>query len=372
MRQGCNLQNLSLYFDLPNPSIFTNYEPGIKNLRNLHSLHSFTDKYEFLSMLSIICNNIIEYNIIIGKSNEINPISDIIKLQPLEKIFIEFSYSNITKKFIQKIIKALEFRSKTLKKLVFKYLDFQSIELSFITKLECLKHLDFQYCSGLEQKHCKTLSKKKSQINYFSLWYNYDDVYDDVKLINGTKTMIDYVAGESLRRLDLNVVTLEIIREIKESCPNITFLHIKIEEEFQDSVSSVISLICDLSSLKILNIQADNYTHSIIRILGDCLRSVESLYLSFFVDLISFEYFTINCKANLKNWIIPRDISYFDNNTKGFLECVSNYQKVHNSLKKLGVRDREIDKEELKIIINYLMNQGVNVVSETSIALEMF
>ncbi|RIA83961.1 hypothetical protein C1645_833017 [Glomus cerebriforme] len=288
-------------------------------------------------MLSIICNNIIEYNIIIEESNGINPLSDIIKLQPLEKIFIEFSYSNITKKFIPKIIKALEFRSKTLKKLVFKYLNLQSIELSFITKLECLKHLDFQYCNGLEQKNCKTLSKKKSQINYFSLWYNYDYVYDDVKIINGTKTMIDYVA-----------------------------------EELRDSVTSVISLICELSSLKILNIQANNYTHSIIRILGDCLRSVESLYLSFCVDLISFEYFTINCKANLKNLIIPQDISYFDNNTKGFLECVSNYQKVHNSLKKLGVRDREIGNEELKIIIKYLMNQGVNVVPETSIAIEMF
>ncbi|RIA84916.1 hypothetical protein C1645_831577 [Glomus cerebriforme] len=90
-------------------------------------------------------------------------------------------------------------------------------------------------------------------------------------------------------------------------------------------------------------------------------RSVEYLVLYLFVDLPSFEYFVNNCKANLKKWMIPKDITIFKSNIKGFLACVNNYQKVHNSLKVLGVCKKEFDDDAMEITTS-LMSQGVNIV----------
>ena len=100
----------------------------------------------------------------------------------------------------------------------------------------------------------------------------------------------------------------------------------------------------------------------LLKILGDHLTSVECLSFSFgtyYGDLclLSFKYFTDNCKANLKKWRIGLY-------SKDFLLYVNNYQKVHNSLKVLGLyKLNEIDwsNNELEII-DSLKNQGVDIV----------
>jgi hypothetical protein len=391
MRQGSNLQEFNLklyqidYIDLPKFSIFTTFKPGITNLRSLkmekmekldinlkyHDELICKNAIELLTMIPKFCNKVINCELSVDNLNEnfINPFLDIIRSQPLEKILIYISRLSNLGENTQKILNSLEFRSDTLKKLLFEHLDFQKIDLSFMTSLERIEKIEFIHCKGFVLEHCEVLSKKKFQFKELKFWhdglYNFYDIrFDRYSVeLNIVKTIIGYFCGESLLKLSLNVITMEIINAIKEYCPNIFFLHILIisPEPFRDPI---IPLICDLSSLKTLHIQTKTYIFdsvSLAKVLGDFLTSVEYLFFDFFIDLFSFEYFTNNCKANLKKWIIiPNDNSL----RKDYLSCVDNYQRVHNSLKVLGINklltfdwtDEEIE------VVDSLKNQGVDVV----------
>ncbi|CAG8437896.1 11553_t:CDS:2 [Rhizophagus irregularis] len=309
MRKGSNLQEFVLfinsrnyYIDLPKFSIFTIYKPGITNLTSL-SIEVYFDlvdddkRYqntiEFLSNVSKFCNCIINCEFWISNlSNALTkPFLDIIKLQPLERILIDTYTDNyIEKENVEKVIHALEFRSKTLKQLLFRSLDFQLIDLSFLSKLEYLENLEFVQCRDL-----------------------------------------------------------------------------------------IIPIICHFNLLKTLKIEIyDGVVNivNLVEILADHLLFVEYLILDFNIDLSSFQYFIINCKANFKKWIIYID----NNNRKDYLLHVNNYQKIHNSLKILGInkfynRDFDWTNDELEVI-GYLKDQGktsfvdtfaVNIAKESDI-----
>ena len=160
MRQGSNLQELvianlidfdnSFVTGLSNFSIFNTYKPGITNLRSLNigiipgrNGTSYQNIVEFLSSLSQFCNGIVDCELRIYGLNKYSTFTesllDIIMLQPLERITMTIDKGDIAKNFTN----ALEFRSKTLKELSLKYFDFQQIDLSFISKLECLEQLNF-------------------------------------------------------------------------------------------------------------------------------------------------------------------------------------------------------------------------------------
>jgi hypothetical protein len=173
--------------------------------------------------------------------------------------------------------------------------------------------------------------------------------------------MINFLCGETLLKLSLSISIPETIKAVKESCPNIIFLHVKIDSTVH--LDQMIRPICELSALKILDIETRYYdeVHKglLMKILGDQLTSVECLSFSFgyyYGDLLSFKYFTDNCKANLKKW----RIGFY---SKDLLLYVNNYQKVHNSLKVLGIdyTMSDLANEELEIV-DSLKNQGVDIV----------
>ncbi|CAB4437749.1 unnamed protein product [Rhizophagus irregularis] len=438
IRQGSNLKELNLrvfqsdfYIDLPKFSIFdnnnnnnnnneeedddnnnnknnnnnnnnnNNYYPGIKNLRSLKidiDLESNDDKYqntmEFLKSIHKSCNNIINCNLLIYKLNYnfVKEFVNIIKSQPLKRISI---YTNFLEQHKKEIIYALEYRSNTLRELIFIYMDFKNIDLSSLTKLENLEKLEFDNCEGFTYEHCNIFSKKKFQLKEFKLWhddldviYDSDNVYDQLGInLNVIVGMIITLGGVSLLKLSLNIITSETIKAVKDSCPKINFLHMRLISS--KHLNSIIPLICDLSLLKILHIQMDpdeimngnnnnnnngnngnngnnnnnnhNGSNQLVEILGDHLITVEYLYLNVDVCLSSFKYFTNNSKVNLKKWIIPYDESL----RKDYLICVNNYQKIHNSLKVLGIDESEDgfcwNDEELEII-DSLKSQGIDVV----------
>src|ERR1043165_4818310 len=158
MRQDSNLQELKLnghcilvirfmsYF-LPKALIFKTYKPGITNLRSIHidldSGIQHQKTIEFLNMLPKFCNGIVKLNLKV-ESIDVQPFLDIIKSQPLEKMVID--NHNGTKENINKIVCALESRSETLKKLEFCDLNFQEVDLSSISRLECLVRIKFEHC----------------------------------------------------------------------------------------------------------------------------------------------------------------------------------------------------------------------------------
>ena len=97
--------------------------------------------------------------------------------------------------------------------------------------------------------------------------------------------------------------------------------------------------------------------------MGNYLTSVEFLFLDVCIDLQPFKYFANKCKANLKKWIIVIDDKPL---RKDYLIYVNDFQKVHHSLKVLGIKQRNEmgswTNEELEII-DLLKNQGVDIVS---------
>ncbi|GBC09528.1 hypothetical protein RclHR1_08950006 [Rhizophagus clarus] len=389
IRQGLNLQEFDICIDNKIDMLFVKdlvQHEGITNLRTLHlglKVNKIKRKNDnvshtktFLTQLPILCQKIVNLNLYIHKLNIhfVSLISYLIKSQPLERIYI---YNRSSKVNVNEIIYAFMLRSKTLKMLSFQFMNLEKIDLSFILKLECLEMLEFSNCVDFElYQHCDVFNNnfqlKELRLLHNNLYRGFNDVNIRLDVI---KTMINSLCGRSLCKLTLNIVTLGIIKVIKESCPNISYLNILIIPElFQDSI---ILNICYLSSLKILVIKKTtncDIDNTIAKILGDKLTNVEHLYLGLSIDLLSFEYFTINCKADLKKLGFVTD-EYNSDVDKSFLKdyliCLSNYNKVHKSLKILDINGAwtlysgKIDwrSEELEIVTS-LENQGVQLISE--------
>lgn len=381
IRQGLNLQEFDLCIDNKVDMLFLEdlaQDERITNLRILHLGLNVSKKKRnninihyamtFLIVIPLICHNIIEFNLYIHKLNIhcVSLISYIIKSQPLERMTI---HMKSLRKNAKEIIHALTFRSKTLKILTFTFMNLEKLDLSFVLKLELLEKLKFTNCKGfVSYQHCDVLSKKL-QLKVFTLLHcgfrgginsNCNITFDVVK------TMIGSLSGESLNKLTLNVITPEIIKIVKESCPNINYLNISIKSEnFHDSM---ILNICDISSLRILILHnsCSDIVNTVVKILGDNLTYVEQLFLGCFIDLPSFEYFTNNCKANLKKLSLETDYK-IESYPKEHLLCISNYQKIHKSLEILefkGVATINNDivwsSEELEIVTS-LENQGIQL-----------
>ncbi|GBC06259.1 hypothetical protein RclHR1_06710009 [Rhizophagus clarus] len=366
MRAGSNLKEFVIFldfgtFDLPTISIFTTYTPGITNLKSLKveiindSLTcQITNTIKFLNTIPKVCNGIIKLKIWIFRASSeiITPILDIIKSQPINNISITSIHNmdNISKI----IIHSSKFRSKTLKRLTFDRISFKSIDLLLLSKLRFLEYLKFFYCKSFTIKHCDDLSKKEFHLKGLTWLHHFDD-HDLFHVI----AMINSLCNETLIELYSNVATIETIKIVKKSCPNINYLRVDIRILWY----SMVSLICDLKSLRTLDMRVEiGVNQDLLKFLGDYLIFVKNL--SFIFDLYSddllncFDYFTSNCKANLKKL----SINLHDNNPlrKDFLKCIDNYQKVHNSLKVLEIKQYEFHwSNEEREIVKSLENQGV-------------
>ena len=167
MRQGSNLQELNLspyndgFIDTPRFSTLITYNPGITNLKSLsielgrikNSENKHQNVIEFISKVSKCCNGIINCEIssldvlsnisnmhLSSISLVADSLADIVKSQPLERIVLD-GYG--MDENVKKIVYALEFRTKTLKDLIFNGIKFKDVSLSFMSKLERLERLEF-------------------------------------------------------------------------------------------------------------------------------------------------------------------------------------------------------------------------------------
>src|ERR1043165_3997643 len=131
--------------------------------------------------------------------------------------------------------------------------------------------------------HYEVLSKKRLCFKELSFYAMSSNVIE---------ALFNSLHSEALLKLNLSDITPKIAKEIKETCPRIGSLNIRICSE--QLLDSIIPPICELSSLKFLYI-SNPYNTSIVRMLGDCLTSIECLYLNNHISLLSFEYFIINC-----------------------------------------------------------------------------
>jgi hypothetical protein len=371
MRAESNLKDFVIFmdlgsYDLPNISTFTTYNPGITNLKTL-KLEIINDSIrrqnsiELLSKISKVCNEINNFQIWADQSISkiMLPILDIIKLQPIKSIYIHYNSINNMGDISKFIIFTSKFRSETLKRLIFYRMSFKYIDFSLISKLKYLEYLEIYHGNDFTEKHCEDLSKKEFNLIGLTWLHNFTK-NDTIHVI----VMINLLCNGRLVELHSNVTTLETVNTIKKSCPNIRLLRVKILGTFWHSM---IPLISELTSLKspVVQVEIEVNNHSLLKFLGDSLSSIESLtfnFDSYSVNLpLYFEYFTSNCKANLKKLSIGLH-NLYDNNLLRihFLKCVSNYQRVHQSLKVLEIKQYDIhwSSEEEKIIKS-LENQGI-------------
>jgi hypothetical protein len=324
------------------------------------------NEIEFLSMLFKYCNEIVKCQLSINNfiGVDIKPLLDMIMLQPLEKLSIVVGEFDPKKKGDAKeFVEALKFRSGTLKKLTLYGFEFNKhINLSLISQLERLERLKFVDCGGLTKQN---YDKGEFRLREFELSHDSYGGNDDKKS-KAAKKLINSFCGETLLKLSLNVVTLESVQTVKESCPNLK--HLRVDVDTEEPLDLIIQLICSLKSLKILHIETGDYSESgsILKLLGDHLVFVECLILEMYIDR-TVEYFAVNCKAKLKMWGMLAGDVY---SRKYCLQWAYNFQLSRGSLKMLGIEVGEFDceeeydwsREELRIMA-LLKNQGVDVVS---------
>jgi len=169
--------------------------------------------------------------------------------------------------------------------------------------------------------------------------------------------------------LSLNVVTLESVQTVKESCPNLKHLRVDVDTE-EPSLDLIIQLICSLKSLKILHIETVDYSvsGSILNLLGNHLVFVECLILGMYIDeTVEFSAWNF-CKAELKMWAMLSANVY---SRRYCLHWAHLFQLYHRSLKVVGVEVGGFNckgkynwsREELKFI-HVLKILGVDVVTK--------
>ena len=262
---------------------------------------------------------------------------DIFRSQPLERVTLND----------KSIINYLELRSETLKELSLDL--YNNVDLSFILNFKRLERLNIEYCFEVLLNNC---DKKKLHLKELKLWH----CRFRLELLGA---FINSFCGDTLLELSLNIDNISK-KLIIDFCPNINFLYIKIRAR---PIDLILQTICELSLLKFLHIETEGIESQVIKFLSDHLISVENLLFNFLIDLKSLEYFTNNCKANLKKWGIffrcdPGDPDYLSS-------YMNNYQKVHKSLKVLGITIRSSSdcqtEENLDLLL--LKSQGVKIIS---------
>ena len=165
-----------------------------------------------------------------------------------------YLHEKVGEKFFHSLIYCIE----TLKELLLNHFDFQCLDLSFLSRFKRLESLEFVDCAGFTLQHYLSSCKNKLNLKIVRLWIcrcyinNIKSDLLNIKL-NVLEKMVDYLCGKMLIKLSLNVVTPKIIIAVRESCPNISFLHIKL---FSDKyLDSIIPTVCKLSLLKTLKIE---------------------------------------------------------------------------------------------------------------------
>src|ERR1044072_2168799 len=148
-------------------------------------------------------------------------------LPSLEKMVID-NYNGTKENINNKVVCVLEFRSETLKELKFCDLNFQQVDLSFISRLECLEQLKFSHCEGFTYSHYEVLSKKR---------LCFKELVFCKMSSNVIEALFNSLHNEALLKLTLSDITPKIAKAIKESCPRIGSLDITIcSEQLLDSI----------------------------------------------------------------------------------------------------------------------------------------
>src|SRR5438045_8548265 len=143
-------------------------------------------------MVSKFCNGIgiVKFEL----SNAfLNSFVNIIKLQPLESILLDIG--ELQGENAKKVIHSLEFRSETLKKLSFYDFNFQGIDLSFISKFDCLERLDLIRVYGIGCYELQNLLTKE---------YHFKELKLEISSNDFIVAMINSFCGQTLQRLSLN------------------------------------------------------------------------------------------------------------------------------------------------------------------------
>ncbi|CAB4395822.1 unnamed protein product [Rhizophagus irregularis] len=285
-------------YNLPDISNVTTYSSGIANLKYLEVEIMYDIRWQntikILSILSKVCNGIVRFKLWMLQTNKEN-ITPILDIIKSQPINNMSIHYTPTYEYLEEIIIYIsKFRSKTFTRLIFNRANFKKINFLLISKLKPLEYLKIIYCNNFTVKHCE-----EKEFNLKGLtWFHGKTDNDLLQVI----VMINSLCSETLIELSSNVTTFETMKIIRNSCPNINILKF------------------------------------------DLLRY--------------FEYFTNNCKANLKKL----SINLYSGNPlrKNFLKCIDNYQRVHNSLKILEFKQYEINwSNEEREIVKSLENQGI-------------
>ena len=142
--QQSNLQELIFGRDyLPEFSIFTTYKAQITNLRSL-SIKIDPRNKDTIKLLSIL---------------------NMVSMLNIFRLQLSWSMFEEDAKEITSALGALKLQLKTLKVLTFVYWNFKWIDISFISELEHLEQLEFEFCLGFVSQYSEALLFKRKKFH---------------------------------------------------------------------------------------------------------------------------------------------------------------------------------------------------------------
>ena len=176
--------------------------------------------------------------------------------------------------------------------------------------------------------------------------------------VDVTSLMIKYL-GESLQKLLIENLTIQLIENISMYCSNLIFLEIRIYLYIDLSVLEFLKNL----RIRILNINISyNIDKFFINLANNIPINISKISISIrFRELINnflkFKEFLENCHNNFEIINLKHIIEF------KLLKIVLNYiERSNNSLKVLGMKlDKELNDEELKLV-NQIKAKGVEIV----------
>ncbi|CAG8597505.1 8554_t:CDS:1 [Dentiscutata erythropus] len=327
--------------DLPDCSIFSSGQPGLRNISNLSidcTKPMMENTIRLLELIPSLCKKIrcLDVKILFFENNT-DIIQAIIKIIRAQESLIEFNLDGVRSGESSDIIQALQCQSLSITTIKFENVDFTADSLGLLAVCRQLRNLSLLYYRGLTMEGSTSTGEGGGS---GSIWSHIKFDLRKLRLKNSTKSplisaALIRAAGENLKCLSYDVITRETIDATIFYCPNITEL--ELSDYLPHHNSLVYSLFRGLRQLKRLTISVyHNNANRYMIISGRELpTTLEYLKLQCGLTSIQLEDLLRDCMAPLKVLIL--DFIKFEHSD---LKVITKFVKARRTLRYLGISGR--------------------------------
>ncbi|CAG8623021.1 17462_t:CDS:1 [Acaulospora morrowiae] len=364
LRQATNLHTLTIdkfleFTDIPGTSVFS-IPACLSRVEKFELIFHKTPNFLLLlQTLPSICTSIRNLSITFPPAADIgNEATDL-----ESDIMIGDSLSNIIKSqmnlrefhlkggnsVIEKLFSSLQCQFKSLRTLEFNSVNLSGASLRYLSACQTLKSLTLWNCQGFSMNEAKSLVSSKYRLRELRLW-------SSRKSPGVTATIIKHV-GRTVKKLWVDVLSLETIHAISNYCPIVT--DVRILDYLPKQHPFLVRLLKETRIERLTISREMNVGPGVINLIGqDLPEELKYLKLDCGVDVKQLEDLLYGCKCELKILIVK----YFKVEL-AHLKVISEFAKSQKSLRVIGVGGKqEYSEKELLELKMMRENYGIFII----------